>query len=76
MRTRDKKIPLALRSDASVRFSLFLKAWLPSTCNLKRYSGFEATEIQAGSKIVHLDKGKKIANSVLKLKLESAKQQS
>jgi len=35
-RTIDKKIPFALRSDASTRFSFFLKAWLSSICNLKQ----------------------------------------
>jgi len=35
IRTKNKKLPFALRPDASTRLVLFSKAWLPSILNLK-----------------------------------------
>jgi GT2 family glycosyltransferase len=51
MHTRDKKIPLALRSDASVRFSLFLKSWFPSICDLKYIITLRRQRFNLGAKL-------------------------
>jgi GT2 family glycosyltransferase len=48
---RDKKIPLALRSDASVRFSLFLKSWFPSICDLKHIITLRRKRFNLGAKL-------------------------
>ncbi len=49
---RDKKIPLALRSDASTRVSLFLKAWLTNFCNLKRIVALRRQRFKLGAKLL------------------------
>jgi O-antigen biosynthesis protein len=51
MPSRDKKIPLALRPDASVRFSLFLKAWFPSFCNLKYIIALRRQRLKLGARL-------------------------
>jgi GT2 family glycosyltransferase len=55
MRTIDKKIPFSLRPDASTRFFLFLKAWLPSICNLKHILALRRQRFKRGQ-IVLLNK--------------------
>ena len=51
MHTRDKKKPFALRPDASIRFSLFLKAWLPSICNLKNIVVLRRQRFKRGTRL-------------------------
>jgi GT2 family glycosyltransferase len=51
MPTRGNKIPLALRSDASIRFSLFLKAWLPSICNLEHIVALRRQRFKLGARL-------------------------